>query len=181
MHSGPGEYHGFFWFYFINEHLLRFLNLRYPRDYNTVPRLWFWLLHLLWLFPWSAYGAAAFKLNYRPVDRAGRTRLFALCWIGLVLIFFTFSTTQEDYSMPAYPVFALLLLGSAMSEASVWVRRGRQAIAIVALTAAGIPAVRPVRVWSECGPGGISSALVQHSGMDTLLLGHMGALTLQSF
>ena len=38
MHSGPGEYHGFFWFYFFNEHLLRFLNLRYPRDYNTVPR-----------------------------------------------------------------------------------------------------------------------------------------------
>jgi 4-amino-4-deoxy-L-arabinose transferase-like glycosyltransferase len=51
MHSGPGEYHGFFWFYFINEHILRFLNLRYPRDYNTVPRLAFWLLHLLWLLP----------------------------------------------------------------------------------------------------------------------------------
>src|SRR6266566_5659843 len=35
--SMPGQYHGFFWFYFINEHVLRFLNLRYPRDYNTVP------------------------------------------------------------------------------------------------------------------------------------------------
>jgi 4-amino-4-deoxy-L-arabinose transferase-like glycosyltransferase len=62
MHSAPGQYHGFFWFYFINEHLLRFLNLRYPRDYNTVPRLWFWLLHLVWLFPWSLYGAAALGL-----------------------------------------------------------------------------------------------------------------------
>ena len=39
MHSERGSYHGFFWFYFINEHVLRFLNLRYPRDYNTVPRL----------------------------------------------------------------------------------------------------------------------------------------------
>src|SRR5262249_43092631 len=81
IHSGPGQYHGFFWFYFINEHVLRFLNLRYPRDYNTVPRLWFWLLHLVWLFPWSVYGAAAFRLNYKPSDRAGRTRLLALCWI----------------------------------------------------------------------------------------------------
>src|SRR5262249_2591644 len=27
LHSGPGEYHGFFWFYFFNEHLLRFMNL----------------------------------------------------------------------------------------------------------------------------------------------------------
>ena len=55
MHSAAGEYHGFLWFFFINEQLLRFLNLRYPRDYNTVPRLWFWLFHLVWLFPWSVY------------------------------------------------------------------------------------------------------------------------------
>ena len=46
MRSEPGQYHGFLWFYFINEHLLRFLNLRYPRDYDTVPRLYFWLFHL---------------------------------------------------------------------------------------------------------------------------------------
>ena len=38
MKSIPGEYHGFLWFFFINEQLLRFLNLRYPRDYDTVPR-----------------------------------------------------------------------------------------------------------------------------------------------
>ncbi len=113
MHSGPGEYHGFFWFYFINEHLLRFLGLRYPRDYNTVPRLAFWLLNLLWLFPWSAYLPAAVKLGYKPADRAGRTRLLALCWAGFLLLFFTFSTTQEYYSMPMYPALALLL-GCAM-------------------------------------------------------------------
>ena len=43
MQSLPGHYHGFFWFFFINEQVLRFLNLRYPRDYDTVPRLYFWL------------------------------------------------------------------------------------------------------------------------------------------
>ena len=32
MHSERGAYHGFFWFYFVNEHLLRYLGLRYPRD-----------------------------------------------------------------------------------------------------------------------------------------------------
>ena len=72
LHSGPGEYHGFLWFFFINEQLLRFLNLRYPRDYNTVPRLYFWLFHLLWLFPWSVYLPAVAKLSFKPVDRAGR-------------------------------------------------------------------------------------------------------------
>jgi 4-amino-4-deoxy-L-arabinose transferase-like glycosyltransferase len=35
FHSDPGVYRGFFWFYFLNEHILRFLNLRYPRGYNT--------------------------------------------------------------------------------------------------------------------------------------------------
>ena len=51
MHSAPGEYRGFFWFYFFNEHILRFLNLRYPRDYNTVPRPLFWLFHFACSFP----------------------------------------------------------------------------------------------------------------------------------
>ncbi|MGA9209236.1 MAG: glycosyltransferase family 39 protein, partial [Terriglobales bacterium] len=67
--SEPGHYHGFFWFYFLNEHVFRFLNMRYPRDYNTVPRALFWAYLLLWLFPWSAFLPAAVGLNYRPADR----------------------------------------------------------------------------------------------------------------
>ena len=51
LHSGPGHYHGFLWFFVINEQLLRFLGRRFPHDYNTVPRLYFWLFHLIWLFP----------------------------------------------------------------------------------------------------------------------------------
>jgi 4-amino-4-deoxy-L-arabinose transferase-like glycosyltransferase len=180
MHSGPGQYHGFFWFYFINEHVLRFLNLRYPRDYNTVPRLWFWLFHLLWLFPWSLYGGAAAGLNYRPTDRAGRARLMALCWIGVVLVFFTFSTTQEYYSMPTYPAFALLL-GSAIATNNKWVRRGSVSVAVIAAVSLAVIAVVLVKVWTLPTPGDISSALVQHPELYTLSLGHMGDLTLQSF
>jgi 4-amino-4-deoxy-L-arabinose transferase-like glycosyltransferase len=43
----------FFWFYFINEHVLRFLSQRSQKDYNKMPLLQYWLLHLVWLFPWS--------------------------------------------------------------------------------------------------------------------------------
>src|SRR6202163_2340159 len=131
MRSIPGEYHGFFWFYFINEHLLRFLNLRYPRDYNTVPRLYFWLFHLLWLFPWSVFLAGTLRLSYKPIDRGGRMRLLAVCWTGFLLVFFTFSSTQEYYSMPCYPALALLL-GSAMAAGGDWVRRGTRALAVIA-------------------------------------------------
>ena len=72
MRSVPREYHGFLWFYFINEQLLRFLNLRYPRDYDTVPPVYFWLFNLVWLFPWSVYLPAAFRLSYRPTTARER-------------------------------------------------------------------------------------------------------------
>jgi 4-amino-4-deoxy-L-arabinose transferase-like glycosyltransferase len=185
MHSGPGQYHGFFWFYFMNEHVLRFLNLRYPRDYNTVPRLAFWLLNLLWLFPWSAYFPATARLNYKPVDRAGRTRLLALCWAGFLLLFFTLSTTQEYYSMPMYPALALLLgcamEGDGKERPGQWVTAGTRFVGVVsAIAAAAIVAIL-FAVRHTPAVGDISRALEQHPESYTLSLGHMGDLTLQSF
>ena len=53
--TGGMNGHGFFWFYFINEHFLRFLGKRYPMDYNKLPGYLFWSLHLVWLFPWSLF------------------------------------------------------------------------------------------------------------------------------
>ena len=180
MHSGPGEYHGFLWFFFINEQLLRFLNLRYPRDYNTVPRLYFWLFHLAWLFPWSVYFPAVAKLSFKPIDRAGKTRLLALCWTGFMLVFFSFSTTQEYYSMPCYPALALLL-GSAMAGGGAWVRRGTRALAVIAACAAIAVFALIFIVRNTPAPGDISAALGHHPGAYTLSLGHMEDLTIQSF
>jgi len=179
-HSAPGEYHGFLWFYFMNEQVLRFLNLRYPRDYNTVPRVYFWLFHLLWLFPWSVYFPAAAKLSFKPLDRAGRTRLLALCWTGFMLVFFTFSTTQEYYTMPCYPALALLL-GSAMAAGGDWVRRGTRAISAVAGCAAVTLIAIFMLVRNVPAPGDISTALSQRPGTYTLSLSHMEDLTPASF
>src|SRR5213082_3122672 len=180
LNSGPGEYHGFLWFYFINEQVLRFLNLRYPRDYNTVPRLWFCLLHFLWLFPWSVYFPAIVRLSFKPVDRAGRARLLAICWIGFILVFFTFSTTQEYYSMPCYPALALLL-GSAMAASCDWIRRGTRVLSLVA-GCAGLACITIFfLVRNVPAPGDISSALGHHPSAYTLSLGHMLDLTFDSF
>jgi 4-amino-4-deoxy-L-arabinose transferase-like glycosyltransferase len=180
FHSAPGEYRGFFWFYFMNEHVLRFLNLRHPRDYNTVPRLWFWLLHLLWLFPWSVFLPAAAVARYRGSGRAERTRLLALCWAGFILLFFTFSTTQEYYSMPAYPALALLL-GSGMAQGGAWIERGRKLLVAIAVAAAVTLVALFVSVRNLPTPGDIASALRQNPEAYTLSLGHMGDLTLASF
>jgi 4-amino-4-deoxy-L-arabinose transferase-like glycosyltransferase len=180
MHSAPGEYHGFFWFFFINEQLLRFLNLRYPRDYNTVPRPYFWLLHLVWLFPWSVWFPAVLTLSFRPVDRAGRTRLLAICLTLFVLVFFTFSTTQEYYSMPCYPALALLL-GSAMATGGRLVRWGTRALGFLAAAAAAAVLLLAFLVRNVPTPGDISTALSSNPAAYTLSLGHMEDLTLQSF
>jgi 4-amino-4-deoxy-L-arabinose transferase-like glycosyltransferase len=180
MRSVPGQYHGFLWYFFINEQLLRFLNLRYPRDYDTVPRVYFWLLHLVWLFPWSVYLPAIAKLSYKPKDRAGQARLLALCWIGFVLVFFTFSTTQEYYSMPCYPAFALLL-GSAMAMGGDWVRRGTRALSVIAGLAAVAAFTILFLVRGVPTPGDIFTALTTHPTAYKLSMGHMQDLTLESF
>jgi hypothetical protein len=61
----PGHVHGFFYFYFINEHVLRFLGKRYPHDYNKQPWFAYWLGQLVWLFPWSLFLPAALVRAWR--------------------------------------------------------------------------------------------------------------------
>jgi 4-amino-4-deoxy-L-arabinose transferase-like glycosyltransferase len=180
LHSEPGEYHGFLWFFVMNEQVLRFLNLRYPRDYNTVPRIWFWLFHLVWLFPWSVYFPAVVKLSFRPVDRAGKTRLLALCWTGFILVFFTFSTTQEYYSMPCYPALALLL-GSAMAAGGAWVKWATRVLAVILACCAVAAGTLWLLTRGFPTPGDISSALSQNPSAYTLSLGHIEDLNLNSF
>jgi 4-amino-4-deoxy-L-arabinose transferase-like glycosyltransferase len=66
--TGGMNGHGFFWFYFVNEHFLRFLGKRYPMDYNKLPSYLFWCLHLVWLFPWTLFlplGIAALWRRFR--------------------------------------------------------------------------------------------------------------------
>jgi len=64
-HPTVGNVHGFFYQYFINEHLLRFFNLRYPHDYNKMPGVWYWFAHLVWIFPWSLFLPAAVAVAWK--------------------------------------------------------------------------------------------------------------------
>lgn len=64
-HPTIGNVHGFFYFYFINEHVLRFFGLRYPHDYNKLPGVAYWVLHLVWIFPWSLFLPAAVMVAWK--------------------------------------------------------------------------------------------------------------------
>ena len=136
--------------------------------------------HLAWLFPWSVYFPATVQLQYKPVDRAGKTRLLALCWIGFILVFFTFSTTQEYYSMPCYPAMALLL-GSAMAAGGKWISRGTRVLTMVTGLCAAVAIAILVMVRNVPVIGDISGALTDNPEAYTLALGHMEDLTLRSF
>jgi hypothetical protein len=119
-----GNVHGWLWFYFVNEQLLRYLNLRVPRDYDTVPLWLFWGLCLLWLMPWSAYLFHALA-NALPLRSASwrhalrthmlsaqqKTSLMLALWAAFPLLFFSFSTRQEYYVLPALPALAILIAG----------------------------------------------------------------------
>ena len=135
---------------------------------------------MLFRSPWSAYLPGLIGLQYRGQDRPSRMRLQCLCWIGFILVFFTFSTTQEYYSLPTYPAFALLL-GCAIAQDSVWIRRGAKLLGVLTTLAALAIAFILANVWNTPTPGDISQALTQNPDMYTLSLGHMGDLTLQSF
>ena len=111
-----GEAKGFLWFYFVNEHFLRFLGKRYPADYGTFPLLLFWGMILVWLLPWSAFLPQAVRqVKLRLLRTAGRRRspeaalLLFFVWAMVILMFFSFSTRQEYYLTPALPALALLL------------------------------------------------------------------------
>jgi 4-amino-4-deoxy-L-arabinose transferase-like glycosyltransferase len=118
---------GWAWFYLYNEHIARFLGRRIPHDYGQVPIPLFWLLLVLWLFPWAAFLpsaviAAVKQLRSRllPHSRIHEASLTLLLWSGIILGFFTLSSRQEYYHLPALPALALLvgaLLAAADSEA----------------------------------------------------------------
>jgi len=123
-----GNAHGWFWFYFVNEQVLRYLNLRVPRDYDTVPLALFWGLLLVWLMPWSGFLFHALagvpwrkalrpRASIRTLSEAESTRLLLGVWAAVVMLFFSVSTRQEYYVLPALPALVLLIAGWLAGEA----------------------------------------------------------------
>jgi 4-amino-4-deoxy-L-arabinose transferase-like glycosyltransferase len=118
-----GHVRGFLWFYFVNEHFLRFLNKRVPRDYDTVPLLLFWALLVLWLIPWTVFLPQSLQevprrwREFRAgVSRRQRAYLLFFLWNIVIVVFFSFSTRQEYYTIPAIPGLALLAGGWLQRE-----------------------------------------------------------------
>ena len=180
-----GQGRGFFWFYFMNEHFLRYIGKRYPTDYDTVPLPLFLALHLVWLFPWSFFLPQVVRdlpRRVRNLEREQKLTLFLGLWAVLIIVFFSFSTTQEYYTMPAYPAFAILI-GRAIakregSPRSLLISQAVLAGFGVLVFAAGVFALVTTRQMAV--EGDISTALTRNPDAYALSLGHVLDLTPQS-
>ena len=111
-----GATRGFLWFYFVNEHFLRYLNKRIPPGYDTVPLLIFWGVLIVGLVPWSIFLPQAVRevpWRWRQLRSAlgkqQRANLLFALWVLVIMVFFSFSTRQEYYTVPALPGMALLV------------------------------------------------------------------------
>jgi 4-amino-4-deoxy-L-arabinose transferase-like glycosyltransferase len=177
-----GNVHGFYWFYFVNEHLLRYLNRRVPRDYDTVPLGLFWGLLVVWILPWSAFLPSALcRVPLRrwwrgaPLNETERARLLLLCWAAVPMVFFSFSTRQEYYVLPAMPALALLVGGWLAEDAGAGDTSQPRLQTAWLLFAAGScgAAIAVFFVLRSSPPSGdLASALSSNPGDYALSFGH---------
>jgi 4-amino-4-deoxy-L-arabinose transferase-like glycosyltransferase len=203
----PGNVHGFFYFYFINEQVLRFLGRRYPVDYNKLPFVLYWSLHLVWLFPWSIYlplvvrrawtsrtrwlrgvRPAPYSVAARSARFRSRTIWLLAIYAAVILIFFSLSTNQEYYTYPVYFPLLLLTAGALASEegeagpVGKWLTGAHAALAVIGIVAAvalgyGLWSSRALPSASDIG------VLLAHRDVAgyTLSMSHLFDLTGPSF
>jgi 4-amino-4-deoxy-L-arabinose transferase-like glycosyltransferase len=193
--TGAYNGHGFFWFYFVNEHFMRFLGRRIPHDYNKLPGGLYWVLHIAWLFPWSLFFPAGVAVAWLRRGRfsglrhtyEGRTILLLTSFAGLILVFFSISTNQEYYTFPTYLPLAMLCaagLAAAERHARVrgWLTAAHAAFALLGLAIAGTLASG---LWSSRHLPYVSDIgeVLAHRGVGdyTLSMSHFFDLTGPSF
>jgi 4-amino-4-deoxy-L-arabinose transferase-like glycosyltransferase len=187
---GQGAVRGFLWFYFVNEQFLRYIGKRVPPGYDTVPLLIFWGLTLLWLAPWIIFLPQSLKqvpLRLRELKAAltvgQRASLFFLIWALVVVGFFTFSTRQEYYTIPAVPALALLVGGWLAKEAASPEKESRASrisswVLLVMVAMGSIVGIALLFSSKPPAPGADLADLLRKNPQDyDLALGHFLDLT----
>ncbi|MBI3727721.1 MAG: glycosyltransferase family 39 protein [Burkholderiales bacterium] len=127
----------FAWFYFINEHVLRFLGKREPHDYYA-GAWWYYLPRMvLYLFPWSFF--LPVLLLVRSRQQAQRTLHFflACAWIMPVLLF-SLSSAKANYYLVVVMPLAALQLAIALEDRSFGAAWGRALVGIALAVLFGV-------------------------------------------
>ena len=90
---------GFAHFYFINEHVLRFLNQRVPHDYYQGP-FWYYIPRILGgLLPWTLAVPLIFRSKIILPTALRSLQRFLVLWFLIPLVFFSLSKAKANYYM----------------------------------------------------------------------------------
>jgi 4-amino-4-deoxy-L-arabinose transferase-like glycosyltransferase len=202
---------GWAWFYLYNEHVARFLAKRIPHDYGQTPVWLFWLYLAIWAMPWTTFLPTAIAHHLRtlrnhlrpsadlsanttispsdltdllvPQSRSREAAISLLLWASLVLGFFSLSSRQEYYSLPAIPALCLMAGGIlARAESDTRIARALQTwstwlllpITILVALVCGYFALNA----PHPAPGAnLSTLLASNPSLYNLSLGHIFDLT----
>lgn len=156
---------GFAYFYFINEHVLRFLGLRLPKDYYSGSVFYYIHRLFLYLFPWSLILLAPMinGCRMKTVRSFFRTSFwdfifsfpgFCLWWAGVFFVFFSLSRAKANYYIMTILPPLMCVMGCFVHK--IWKDDHRRALIqrsigiflwgmplLFALCALMIPQIRP--------------------------------------
>ncbi len=150
---------------FVNEQFLRFLGRHDPPVLWSLPLLSFWLLTLVWFFPWTAFLPAAVTASRKPAwDGELALSRLVLAWVTVIMSFFSVMGRLEHYSFPVLPALSLLV-GVALSrkddsQATRWAFRGLACLGL-AILAAGAGAA----IWFFFVRHGLEAAATGRAGI----------------
>lgn len=132
----------FAWFYFINEHLYRFIGLRVPRDYYHgriyyyVPRL------LITSLPW----ALIFPLIFKKSRQEKTLTSFLWIWILVFVSFFSLAVNKANYYLvtisPPIAILLSLKINEFLTNKNIFLWRQYSAVSLaIFFPCAGLSAI----------------------------------------
>jgi 4-amino-4-deoxy-L-arabinose transferase-like glycosyltransferase len=107
---------GFSWFYFINEHWMRFLDKRIPKDYYTGPFYYYVPRVIGYIVPWIFL--MPFFVRKKRANLETSMQRFLWCWFIGFFVFFSLSKAKANYYMVVGLPPLALWLGAHLSKAN---------------------------------------------------------------
>jgi 4-amino-4-deoxy-L-arabinose transferase-like glycosyltransferase len=144
-------------FFFIHEHFQRYLTSSHRR----VQPWWFFLpLLVAGTLPWTVLAGQSVlrSLRHDPSSPGFRPRLFLLCWIGFVVLFFSASGSKlPSYILPVVPALAWLM-GDTLARLPAGALRWHALPLLPLALAAALLATRAERFANERTPAALYQA-----------------------
>ena len=108
--------------FFVQHHFARYVSNKY---HHPQPIYFYPAIILLLALPWTPYLiielVQARRWSWRDTDTKTIIRVFALAWLVLPIVFFSFSSSKlPAYILPALPAAALLIAERVNRSVSAW-------------------------------------------------------------